>query len=81
MEACYLLEIFGCVWLSAAIFLITRVVEMLYVDVIDQSPRIVICFLNFSFRESLYDHNFSFSLTGDVRGLPKDMPSLFMGNK
>jgi len=54
---------------------------MLYVAVIDQSPRIVICLLNFGFRESLYEHNFSFSLTGDVRGLPKDMPSLFMGNK
>jgi len=54
---------------------------MLYVDVIDQSPRIVICFLNFSFRENLYDHNFSFSLAGDSRDLPQDMPSLFMGNK
>ena len=51
---------------------------MLYADVIDQSPRIVMCFL---FREILYDHNFSFSLTGDLRGLPQDMPSLFMGNK
>ena len=54
---------------------------MFYVDVIDQSPGIVICFLNSSFRESLYDHNFSFSLTGDVRGLPQDMPSVFMGSK
>jgi hypothetical protein len=68
-------------WLSAAIFLVTRVVEMLYVDVIDQSPRIVTSFISFSFRESLYDHDFSFSLTGEVRGLPQDMSSLFMGNK